>query len=336
MKKEITIVIPVYNSEKYLSRCIDSILNQTCKNFEVLIINDGSTDNSLKIIEEYSKKYPRIIKYVTQKNIGVAKTRNKGINLCKTKYIMFVDNDDYLDCDYVSTLYNSINSSGSDMVISGYKRTNEHDQIISSVQLVDEMWSYYMIMTPWAKIFNREFLKKNSIYFLDNNIGEDIYFNLLTIHESNDIKILPYVGYNWFFNTNSVSNTTQKIINKLNIYKLLDSCYDELKNRNLLKKDDQFLEAHFIRYIYWFLFYSTSNCDYSTVKKEYNNLFSWLKKRFPNYKKNKIVGINKPKCETKENKRLFTIIKLFQSINLCPLLIYMYNNYHKIKEKLRK
>ena len=94
--KKVTIIIPVYNSEKYIGRCLDSIVNQSFKDIDILVINDGSTDKSKEIVEEYQSKY-RNIKLINQDNIGVAKTRNKAIKLIDTKYIMFIDNDDYID-----------------------------------------------------------------------------------------------------------------------------------------------------------------------------------------------------------------------------------------------
>ena len=95
LNKKISIIIPVYNAEKYLKCCLDSILNQSYKNLEIIIINDGSTDNSLKVIEEYKKNDNRII-LISQKNQGVSKSRNNGLELATGDYIMFIDPDDWI------------------------------------------------------------------------------------------------------------------------------------------------------------------------------------------------------------------------------------------------
>lgn len=333
MDKKITIVIPVYNSEKYIGRCIDSILNQTISNYKILVINDGSKDDSQKIIDNYQKKYPDIIESIVQENQGVAKTRNKAIDLTTTEYIMFMDNDDYIDKDYVETLYNIVEKDKLDVVLSGFRRPNENGVISDIAKLTDCDWSKMMIMTPWAKIFRTEFLKEKKIYFLDNNIGEDIYFNILAVFETEKIKISDYIGYNWFYNTASVSNTNQKDISKLNVYNLLDSCYDELKKRNLLDKNYEIIEAHFIRYIYWFIVYSTVGISYKRLKVEYKKLFKWLKERFPHYKKNKLIGINKPKGDVKGNRRLYTLCYLSQKVGLGVLFVYLYNKLRKFLKK---
>ena len=99
---KVSIIIPVYNSEKYISKCLDSVLNQTYKNIEILVINDGSKDNSIDILREYEKKDDRIV-VIDKENEGVAKTRNQGIKKATGDYIMFIDNDDFIDEDYVET-----------------------------------------------------------------------------------------------------------------------------------------------------------------------------------------------------------------------------------------
>ena len=123
MKNKITIIVPVYNSENYIRRCVDSVLRQSFEDFELLLINDGSTDGSLKILREYEKSDKRI-RVINQENMGVAKTRNKGIKLASGKYIMFIDNDDYIENDYINKYYNSIKDTDYDIVIGGYKRKN--------------------------------------------------------------------------------------------------------------------------------------------------------------------------------------------------------------------
>ena len=112
MNPKISVIIPVYNVEKYLAECIESILNQTFNDIEILIIDDCSTDNSYKIMEEYAKKDSRIVLYHNENNVGVSKTRNIGLDNAKGEYIAFVDSDDYVAPDFLRILYeNTINCS---------------------------------------------------------------------------------------------------------------------------------------------------------------------------------------------------------------------------------
>ena len=104
---KVSVIVPVYNTEKYLERCIDSIISQSFKDFELILINDGSKDKSLSIMKEYAKKDKRI-KVFDQNNKGPAITRNFGINKSKAKYVMFIDSDDYIDDNYIQDYYNAI------------------------------------------------------------------------------------------------------------------------------------------------------------------------------------------------------------------------------------
>lgn len=332
--KKVTLVIPVYNSEKYLKKCIDSVLSQTANNYKLLLINDGSTDNSQKIIDEYCNKYPDIIESISQKNKGVSKTRNFAIDYVKTEYIMFMDNDDYIDRDYIETLFNAIDEDKSDIALSGFRRPNENNVVLNETRLSQNEWSKMMIMTPWAKIFRTKFLQDKKIYFLENNIGEDIFLNIIAVFETNKIKILDYIGYNWFYNSESVSNSSQKDISKINVDKLLNSCYDELNKRNLIKDNYEMIEAHFIRYLYWFILYSTKDLKYKELKREYKRLFKWLKDRFPKYRKNKIIGINKPKGDVSSNKRIFTLFYVSHKFRMGPLFVFTYNKYRILRHKV--
>lgn len=176
--KKVTVILPVYNAEDYLERCFDSILNQTYKDYEIMVVNDGSKDSSYEIIKKYEEKYPDKITVINQENKGVARTRNESINRADSKYIMFVDNDDYLDKDYIETYVKAIEKDENDIVVGGFRRTNEKGKIVKKLELQNEEWSKFMIMTPWAKIYKRQYLIDNEIKFLETNIGEDNYFNL--------------------------------------------------------------------------------------------------------------------------------------------------------------
>ena len=322
---KVTLIIPVYNSEKYIGRCLDSILNQKYKNFEIMIINDGSTDKSQEIINEYKQKWPNKIITIEQENKGVAITRNEAIKQAKSEYIMFIDNDDYIDKDYIEVYIKTIKNGDYDVVLGGYRRPNEHGKIVKKLKLKEEEWCKYMIMTPWAKIYKRQFLIDNHIEFLNNNIGEDIFFNINLILKSKKIKIIDYIGYNWFFNTQSVSNTSQKNIKHLQVYNLLDSCYNMVKDNDWLNDNYEILEVHFTRYIIWLLSFSTKGLNYTEISNEYNKLFNWLRKRFPDYKKNKMISYTKPKGEIFIIRFLVKSFLIAHNMHLGKILIYLYN-----------
>ena len=182
-----------------------------------------------------------------------------------------------------------------------------------------------MIVAPWAKIYKKEFLVKNNITFLKNNIGEDVYFNLKAMLSTNKIKILDYIGYNWFFNTNSVSNTIQKNITQLQAYELLDNCYDMLKRENLLEKNYEIIKTYFTRYIIWLISFSTKKMQYKTICEEYDKIFKWLREKFPDYEKNKMISYTKPKGELFSIRLLTKTLLLAHKVHLGKTLIYIYS-----------
>jgi len=322
--KKVSVIIPVYNSSNYISKCLESILNQTYTNYEIIAINDGSTDNSKEIISQYEKKYPNIIKHIEQENIGVAKTRNKGINIATGNYIMFIDNDDYIDNDYIQTFVYEMEKGNYDVVLGGYKRTNENGAIIKKVRLKNTEWSKLMVVAPWSKIYRKDYLINNKIEFLDSNIGEDVYFNLQALLLSNNIKIIDYIGYNWFFNSKSVSNTSQKSFKQLDVFFLLNKSYEIVKEKDILLKNNLIIEMYFFRYIIWLLLFTMKKASKKEINEGYDKLFNWLKERFPNYRKNKLIGIGRPKGELIGTQLIYTIFMLFHKLRLGKFLIYFY------------
>lgn len=318
-RPKVSVIIPAYNSEKYIGRCLDSILNQSFEDFEVLVINDGSKDRTGEIIQEYEKKDKRI-RYFEQKNMGVAKTRDKAIKLAKGDYVSFVDNDDYIERDYLGKLLPTKNE---EIIISGYKRPDSNGHIKMKIELKDGFWSRLLVIAPWAKIYRKDFIVNNKIKFLDNNIGEDVFFNLIAMLTAKDVKILDYVGYNWFYNEKSVSNTKHKKYRESDIFKLLDSCYDEIKKRKLLEDNYDMISFFFYRFIVWFLLYAAKGEKKIEIERTYDSLFKWLDERFPDYKKNKLLKGNLA-GEIKSTRLIYKTFLRFQKIGLGKALVRAY------------
>ena len=155
MEKKVSIVLPVYNAQEYLKRCLDSIFEQNYNNFELIAIDDGSRDNSWEILTDYQNKFSDKMKTIKQENMGVSKTRNKGIDLATGKYLLFVDNDDYFDSNYIGTFVSEIEKGDLDVVIGGYKRPNSNNKIVDQVILEDCEYSKFKIVAAWAKIYRK-------------------------------------------------------------------------------------------------------------------------------------------------------------------------------------
>ena len=127
---KVSVIVPVYNVENYLVKCLDSLVHQTLKDIEIIVVNDGSPDNSQNIIDTYVKKYPKKIKAFSKKNGGQGSARNYGLKYAKGEYIAFVDSDDYVDLDMFFKMYNKAKEDNSDIVICGNKNISLDGKII--------------------------------------------------------------------------------------------------------------------------------------------------------------------------------------------------------------
>lgn len=316
-KKEITIIIPVYNAGENIKHCVSSLLNQTLHNFEVLLINDGSTDNSLEIIKKYEQQYPKLFKVLSQDNKGVVETRHRGLKEANTEYVMFMDNDDFIDKDYVETLYNQIEKFQMDIIISGYRRAN-FEKVFFTVPSMDDEWTKYRITAPWARIFRRKFLIDNNVKFLKTYIGEDTYFNLSAYQHTDKIKCINYIGYNWYYNEESVSNTKQRGLKpECDVLIVLDAVDHIVKN-----KDDELLNYFMFRHIIWYLLFSGRDATSHRFMEEYKRLFYWLKKS--GYKNKICIFSKRIKSEPFKNRLYISIFYLLHKLKLVKLFSLVY------------
>ena len=213
---DLTIIVPVYNVEKYLKKCIDSILEQTYTDFELLLIDDGSTDTSPKICDEYAKKDKRV-KVIHQKNSGLSGARNKGIENSNGKYLLFIDSDDYIDLDYFEKLM-TVATEEVDIVISGkyyedsnynlLKKTGEiKPGYISKEETLEKMLTFNEIDTSFCdKLFNRKLF--NNILFPVGRYYEDLATAYKVIEISTKIYILGCPKYHYILRENSITNSS--------------------------------------------------------------------------------------------------------------------------------
>ena len=199
MKKNelISIIIPVYNVEKYVGKCLDSIINQTYKNLEIIVVNDGSKDNSLEIIKEYLKKDERII-LIDKENGGLSDARNKGIAKAKGKYYMFIDSDDFADQNMVQVLYDNIKKYNKEISICNryyyyedgqkklrFKNNNEVKNLNKEESLINLINFCDFDMSAWAKLYDAKLFKK--IEFPVGKLSEDYYIMYQLFDLSNGV-----------------------------------------------------------------------------------------------------------------------------------------------------
>ena len=201
----VSIIVPVYNAEKYIGRCLDSILCQTFSDIEIIVIDDGSSDKSLKICREYELKDKRI-KVVAQENKGVSYTRNKGIKLAKGEFVQFVDSDDYISPDMTEKLMHYVDKYDTDMVICGcVELYDENKRFVSSefegVSEVKDLnitypdiFENFILNGPVNKLYKKKCIKEG--FPEDMSLGEDLIFNLKYIK---NIENIYFTKENFYF-----------------------------------------------------------------------------------------------------------------------------------------
>lgn len=254
---KVSIILPVYNVEKYLSCCLDSILNQTFKDFECICVNDGSTDNSLKILQSYKEKDSRI-KIISQNNKGLSVARNVGINICSSPYITFVDSDDWLTINYLERLYNEIEKTKADIVRASYQFYWQEQNVFvhAKIRKIYKIYNIkddyerfvkgYIGALAWGKLYKTKLIKDNNIYFYEKRSAEDNPFCALTFLYSRKICFITDEIYFYRKHCDTISRNNEKMIvdNFHNFIRLTK----ELKERKKLnnKKIINYLVNQFI------------------------------------------------------------------------------------------
>ena len=240
-KIKLSIVIPVYNVEDYVAKCLDSLINQTYSNLEIICVNDGSTDNSLKILNRYKEKDKRII-VIDKPNGGVSSARNTGIDVSNGEYITFVDSDDYIDTDAYENCLKIIKEKDADVLAFGYIVEPEH--VVNNRFKQDKYYTRFECFknefnsnsSVWNKIFRTNIIKNNHIRFAEDvSYAEDSLFLKMVFPHTKIVLASPNSYYHYVQRDSSIEQTysyEKRLISKINYcYHLVkyytDNQYDE-------------------------------------------------------------------------------------------------------------
>lgn len=281
MKKiKVSVIVPIYNTEKFLEKCIESILNQTLEEIEIILINDGSADNSHKICQEYAEKNKNRIRYINNKNIGCSATRNLGIELAQGEYIAFVDSDDYIDKEMYEEMYEEATSKNYDVVISGiiYEGNEKRIEIVCPKKIkktYDWLKLDRKIANPVNKIFKKDKIIMEKINFITkSHNGEDLLFCFKIMLNTVKISAIEKAYYHYVFHKN---NSIYNLNKRLGIFIVFNELYDYLFKNNYLNNKNielRFYECfnfYAIRGVFFILLNPelVSELEY----KKYNQIF---------------------------------------------------------------
>lgn len=237
-EKKISIIVPVYNSEKYISACIESVLNQEYQNWELILVDDESSDSSMDICSQYSNDQRIIL--APKRHAGVAEARNYGLKMACGSYIIFLDSDDELEKHACENLINSIEET--DLCVSGYKRlysSGKEEFMYSSYYqgrmedmdyYFNEFMSKSLFQAPWCKLYKKKIIDDNNLSFpSDLSYGEDASFVYDYLSKANTLTVIQTITYDYYVRGNSLSHGLKK--NQYSIHLFLDKKVMELRKK---------------------------------------------------------------------------------------------------------
>lgn len=256
LNPKVSIIIPVYNGEKYINKCLKSLIGQTLKDIEIICIDDGSTDNSLEVLNSFAKKDNRI-KVLTQNNSsgGVSAARNMGIKAASGEYLGFVDIDDWVDRDFFEKLYNAAIQNNCNMAAAGYKRCKRFKTTIKqrfkNIDIFDDMNAIVKVLDVpghcyiWNKIYKRENWLKAGISFPLGRYYEDIAIILKMFYAMGNLVVVPKVYYHYKQTPNSII-TKRK--HKKDVDWAMEEFYNFAKEHNIALSPEEDRKIEYIKF----------------------------------------------------------------------------------------
>jgi len=296
MMEKISIIIPLYNAENYISKCLDSIINQTYKNFEIIIINDKSKDDSWEVLNHYVSENLNInFKIVNNEvNLGLSKTRNKGMDLATGDYIFFMDNDDTLvdnfslqhfidktenDPDIIlgktRFLLNNIPKESNYHCLKNKKETYQNDEIL------DGFFAGEWAVTAWNKLYNADFLKRNNLKFLDDLLHEDELWAFETAVAARKINFLDDETYVYYSMSNPNSMTATVGLKNIEHYLIILTKKLELSSEKRLFSKSNLTENYLKNFANYTILSNVCKKDLGIFKTFYTKIRIEFQKNFP-------------------------------------------------------
>ncbi len=289
---KISIIVPIYNVELYLDKCLSSLVNQTLNDIEIIAVNDGSTDKSLEILNKFKKQYSDMIKVYNKKNGGLSDARNFGIEKATGKYLLFVDSDDWIELNTCEFLYNYSEKYNYDILIFNINMVYEN-KIVKSPKLRKGLISKeeYIILQPSAacnKLYKNTIFSNNNIRFPVNLWYEDIALIPSLCITTNKIGCINKYFYNYYQRSNSIMNQEKFNPKIKDIIKALEYL------NSFFKEDDFLKEREYLSIFCYLRVFVQKNIKFKQASKVFNLFRCELKKNYPKWYKNqyfKLWGI---------------------------------------------
>lgn len=296
---KVSVILPAYNAEQFLADLLDSVVGQTMNNFEVIAINDGSSDGTQEILDRYEKNYPSIFRIFQQENMGQSATRNHALQYVKGTYVAFIDADDILEKDYLETLYNACYSNDADIAIGGYEKfysdTNEvfYYRRPSDWDVTFRKGLHHVfIYSPWGKLYKTAFLIDHNFRFSEGEHLEDGPYAVMTHIVADKVVTVDRLGYKYRMYSSSVMGNVRKKQSAPKLpYRGVIDTIQQVRKYKPDKETDQMLEYCIIKLLAGLTTNMCKNVDADTRKEICNYCYETLSCYFPEAKKNPYVKL---------------------------------------------
>lgn len=291
---KVSVIVPVYNTEKYLRKCIESLVNQTLEDIEIVIINDGSKDSSEDIIKEYIKRYPDKFVYRYQENSGQAVARNKALDLCNGEYIGFLDSDDFVREEMFERMYNKAVEANADYVACGYtdltyegeKEIELQHYVASKVALKTKDMYSGALVSPFLHLYKTDIVKKAQVKFPEGVIYEDTAFYLNLIPHIKTLAVIEEPLAYRVRHSNSTM-TTFKAEKVAQIFRVIDASVQYYKEHGFFDMYKDELTYFCVRVLLCSSMERIGKVDGKNARKELiKRTLKYVDKNFPDYRKN--------------------------------------------------
>lgn len=300
--KKLSIIVPVYNVEKYIEKCLDSLVGQTLKDIEVIVVNDGSKDNCQKIIDNYKSKYPKIIKSIVKENGGQGSARNVGLSLAEGEYIAYVDSDDYVISSMFEKLYNNAKKYNSDISVCGSYVVDDKGKIIKEEVFHSDKKVFDVKSNPdvlfdkmavWNKIYKKSFLESLNIQFRSKKWYEDFDFSAIALINAKKISVVEEPLYYYLLREGSTMNNSN-IARNLEIIEAFDEILKYTEKEKMKEKYYEELEFLAIFHVYITTIVRILKVPVKKKEKLYyiDKVNEYMVNNFRNFKNNKYIKTN--------------------------------------------
>lgn len=319
---KISVIVPVYNVEPYIRRCLESILGQTGVDFEVLCVNDCTPDGSMKIVDEFVERYPGKVKRLdNEKNLGLGASRDRGMKFASGEYLVFFDSDDYVEPDFLEIYSRQLERTGADIAVGGYIRVSGGKETrVPMKDTPDTPWLYPAV---WMRMYRRSFLQEHKLDFRGIRTYEDNPFNYRCLLEGARITVIEYCGYYYVCNPSSITRTKNGAEKYYRFMKNFREVYEEYHKTESFMQHKELLEYVYFSAILSCLLLQCHHAGKEAAYGMYEDFKMQMHSMFPGYLGNKRIGLGKVKEEQRKVRYASSVYRMAERMRLGRLFIWL-------------